>query len=262
MSAKLRIRQSFAAASTTYDEAADLQKKAGRRLLAALGSINANQTVLDLGCGTGFVLQELVKIYQEHPHLIALDIAHPMLKTAMLKVNNESAISYICADAEHLPLQAQTVDVIISNLALQWCSDLTKVFNGISRVLTPSGRFCFTTFGPQTLHELKSAWRTVDGYPHVNEFYHHDVIRQALSKTGFQVLDISIAADVMYYRTVWELMSQLKRLGAQTVTTNQKTSLSGKSGVRRMASAYQQLERAGQVPATFETITVIASREK
>lgn len=261
MSAKLKIRQSFAAASATYDEAAALQKMAGLRLLASLGSIDAKQTVLDLGCGTGFVVQELVKIYRPQPQIIGLDIAHPMLKMAQVKGDIESAICYVCADAEHLPLQEQTVDVVISNLALQWCSDLAKVFSGINRALTPGGRFCFNTFGPKTLHELKSAWRAVDGYQHVNEFFHHEVIDEALSKTGFQVHEISTTADVMYYRTAWELMGQLKRLGAQTVLNNQKTSLSGKAAMRRMVSAYQQLEREGQVPATFETIMVIASRK-
>lgn len=260
MTVKAKIKQSFAAASVTYDDVAGLQRQVGSRLLKLIGAIDQNLTVLDLGCGTGFLCEELIKQNQPNTRLIALDLAQPMLKQAMTKLNQSNNISYVCADAECLPFQPLSVDLIISNLALQWCIDLPKVFTGINRILKSGGRFCFTTFGPNTLHELKTAWQAVDTYQHVNEFYNQDVILAALKNSGFQSHELSFVTDVMYYPTVRDLMYQLKQLGAQTVINTQKNSLTGKTGMQRMVDHYKKFSRDGLLPATFETITVVALR--
>jgi len=262
MSTKAKIKQSFSAASLTYDNVAGLQRKVGSRLLERIGKLEQNSTMLDLGCGTGFLCEELIKHDQLNAYVLALDLAYSMLKQAMTKLNANKSISYICADAENLPLQTQSVDLVISNLALQWCADLPGLFAEIRRVLKPGGQFCFTTFGMNTLYELKRAWQTVDDYQHVNNFYSQDSVAECINRTGFECIEITANTDVVWYKSVWDLMAELKQLGAQTVLHARKNSLTGKSGMQRMVDAYQKFGQGGIIPATFETITVIARLNK
>jgi malonyl-CoA O-methyltransferase len=77
----------------------------------------------------------------------------------------------LCADAEQLPLADASVDVIFSNLALQWCEDLPGAMCEIARVLVRGGCAAICTLGADTLWELRAAWRTVDQSVHVNRYY-------------------------------------------------------------------------------------------
>ena len=153
---KTRIKQSFAAASVTYDSVAGLQRTVGKELLHSVDVTKLTGTLLDLGCGTGFLTGELL-VHSNHETMIALDIALSMLQTTQSKLADKRDIIYVCADAEQLPLSGQSIDSVFSNLALQWCRNLEAVFTGLKRALKPDGQLVFSTFGPQTLQELKSA---------------------------------------------------------------------------------------------------------
>ena len=182
---KTRIKRSFAAASVTYDSVAGLQRTVGKELLQSIDATKLTGTLLDLGCGTGFLTGELLA-HSNHETTIALDIALSMLQTTQSKLADKRNIIYVCADAEQLPLAGQSIDSVFSNLALQWCRNLEAVFTGIKRALKPDGQLVFSTFGPQTLHELKSAWAAVDNYNHVNAFYSEAQLKQFLQQAGFK----------------------------------------------------------------------------
>ena len=253
---KRRIKQSFAKAASTYDGVADLQRQVGRALLRSVDIEQCQGVLVDLGCGTGFLTSELVA-RANYQHLIALDIAHAMLKTTQGKLDSKDAIDYVCADAEFLPFVSQSVDYLFSNLALQWCHNLTAVFSDIKRVLNLEGQLVFSTFGPKTLQELKAAWATVDNYNHVNDFYSHIQIQQFLEGTGFKDIQIVSQSYISCYTTVRSLMQELKGLGAQQVSDRNK-SLTSKTKMQKMYTAYDSLRINEQIPATFEVISVIA----
>jgi len=74
---KAKIRQSFAAASVTYDGVAELQRTVGKALLETIDTESLRGSLLDLGCGTGFLSAKLLAFAQP---VIALDMALPMLR--------------------------------------------------------------------------------------------------------------------------------------------------------------------------------------
>ena len=254
---KAKIRRSFAAASITYDNVAGLQRTVGNNLLQSIDATKFSGTLLDLGCGTGFLTGELLA-HSNHETTIALDIALSMLQTTQAKLADRHDIIYVCADAEQLPLAEQSIDSVISNLALQWCRNLEAVFTGIKQALKPDGQLVFSTFGPQTLHELKSAWSEVDHYSHVNEFYSEAQLKQFLQQAGFKNSQIKSKLYTSRYDSVWTLMQELKHLGAHHVIAGRNKKFTTKTAMQQMIAAYENHRVEDQISATFEVIIVTA----
>lgn len=258
MLAKNKIKQSFAAAASAYDSVALLQRKVGESLLQQLEINDQVHTIIDLGCGTGFLTHALVQgTTHQSAQVIALDIAFPMLQTALSKEPHHHYIDYLCADAESLPIQSKSVELIISNLSFQWCN-LEKVLSEAKRILKPGGQFLFSTFGSNTLHELKNAWSQVDYYQHVNTFCNINQLANCLQDEGFQDIKLDTKLYRSIYESVWDLMFELKHLGAHVVLEGANKQLTTKGKMRQMISAYQKQAEDGLVPATFEVITAKA----
>lgn len=255
---KARIKRSFAKASVTYDSVAQLQRTAGRQLINTIDAKEIKGCLLDLGCGTGFLTSQL-EANTNHEIVIALDIALTMLQTMQEKWVGQNVIKYVCADAEHLPFIENSIDSVFSNLALQWCSNLGNVFRDIKRVLKPDGRLIFSTFGPQTLHELKNAWATVDNYNHVNSFYTKDQLHDFLTHAGYTKVEITSTFHVSRYTSVWTLMQELKYLGAHHVIAGRNKKITTKTAMEKMITAYECYKLGDKIPATFEVINVIAT---
>lgn len=253
---KAKIRQSFAAASVTYDGVADLQRSVGKALLDNVDKGNPAGTLLDLGCGTGFLTAGLLA--HTRP-IIAVDIALPMLQVTRTKLTDTANVSYVCADAEQLPLAGHVVDGVFSNLALQWCVNLEAVFADIKRVLKPGGRLVFSTFGPQTLQELKAAWAEADDFNHVNDFYSERRLRHFLQLAGYTGIVVETKVYISSYDSVLALMKELKHIGAHNVLAGRNKNITTKAQMQRMIAAYERHRTGELIPATFEVMMVTAS---
>ena len=160
---KARVRASFDRAAETYDAAAVLQKLVREEMLSRLDLVKiAPQAILDAGCGTGHGSFGLQKRFR-NAQVFSLDIALGMLqKTSLQQPFLQKIFSnkkLICADIESLPVANNSMGLVWSNLALQWCNDLDSAFNEVARVLQPNSLFIFSTFGPDTLKELRCSQR-------------------------------------------------------------------------------------------------------
>ncbi len=256
---KDKIKQSFAAAAVTYDGVAALQRTVGKALLATIDTESLAGTLLDLGCGTGFLTSELLGEGAYLQPVIALDIALPMLQAARTKLTGMPNVDYLCADAEQLPLAGRSVDSVLSNLALQWCVNLDAVFADIKRVLKPDGRLVFSIFGPQTLQELKAAWADVDDYSHVNEFYSEAQLVHKLRLAGYTEIKVETRLYLSSYGSVLALMKELKQIGAHNVIAERNKSVTTKTTLQRMTAAYERHRTGDLIPATYEVMMVTAS---
>ncbi len=241
-----KIRSAFNKASSGYDEHAFLQKEVAARLDAKLDVISSGaDVVLDLGAGTGLLSQCLLQRFPDSK-LICLDFAQESLK------NNPSK-NKLCADADHLPLADGSVDIVVSNLMMQWCPDLNQLFAECHRVLKNNGLILFSTFGTDTLKELKKSWAVVDDKTHVNAFVDmHDVGDQLL-QNGFQSPVMEAEVLTLTYQHVTDLLKDLKGIGAQTVSARSK-SLTGKNKFQSMIQMYESYRQDGKLPATYEVV--------
>ncbi|ROR34505.1 malonyl-ACP O-methyltransferase BioC [Inmirania thermothiophila] len=256
---KGRVRANFARAAARYDGFALLQAEVRRRLLGRLDWLRRFEprTVLDLGCGTGAALPELARRYPR-ARLLAVDLAHPMAAAARRRGRPWRRPWAVCGDAEALPLAGASVDLVFSNLTLQWCPRLEGALAEIARVLRPGGLVLFTTFGPDTLRELREAWAEADGgaHTHVNAFHDLHDVGDALVAAGLADAVADVERITMTYPDAYTLMGDLKGLGAANATAGRPRGLTTRRRLERVAAAYERFRRAedGRLPATWEVV--------
>lgn len=258
---KRQVRRSFEHAAATYDAAAVLQHEVCARVLERLDYIRLEPAIiLDAGSGTGNALAGLVQRYPR-ARIIALDVALAMLARGRSRVPRWKSLlagrsppAAVCGDIERLPLADGSIGMVWSNLALQWVHDLQHTFGEMQRVLMPGGLLMFSTFGPDTLRELRAAYAGTDRHTHVNRFIDMHDIGDMLVKAGFADPVMDMETFTLTYAEVRELMRDLKAIGAHNVTQGRPAGLSGKTLLRSVAQNYEALRREGRLPATFEVV--------
>ena len=248
------IRTSFDRASANYDSAAVLQARVNQELMSRLLLFKLQpRVVLDLGAGTGQGAEEL-KLRYRRALVIALDMAPGMLRAAQRRQHLFRRFERVCADAMKLPFADSSVDVVFSSLMLQWCEPLDATFAEIRRVLRPEGFFAFSTFGPDTLKELRASWAEADGYNHVNQFVDMHDVGEALVRAGLVEPVLDVDRVQLTYDDTLGLMKDLKAIGAHNVTAGRPRGLTGRRRLGRMGQAYETFRRDGRLPASYEVI--------
>jgi malonyl-CoA O-methyltransferase len=249
-----QMRASFERAASSYDAAAVLQREVAKRLLERLELTTIRpKRILDLGCGTGRNLADLRRRYPES-RLFAADLAFDMLTQAQRRAGWWRRPSLVCADASCQPFAPGSFDFIYCNLVLQWCEDLDRTFAELRRILSPHGLLLFSTFGPDTLRELRAAWRQVDGFNHVNRFIDMHDVGDALIRAGFAEPVMDVEQLTLTYASVNALAKDLKAVGARNVTAGRPRGLGGHRRLQRLATAYESFRREGRLPATYEVV--------
>lgn len=257
------VRSAFARAARSYDAAAVVQREIAGRLLERLDMIRlAPDRILDLGCGTGHTLAALAQRYR-HAQLVGLDLAWPMARAADRRCTPRlplglgrrwSRVRCITADAESPPFPDQSFDLVFSSLTLQWC-DPDKVFQSCRRLLQPGGLLLFTTFGPDTLRELRSAWRSVDAGAHVHDFIDMHDLGDALVRAQFADPVMDVERLTMTYPDLRGVLRDLKAVGAHNAATARHRALTGKHRFAQFRSAYASLRLPdGSYPVSYEIV--------
>lgn len=255
---KRGVRAAFERAARRYDEHAVLQHEVGRRMLERLELVRLQpRRLADIGAGTGRATAALGRRYGK-AQVVAVDLAAAMLhharRQAPLMTKWTRRYHYVCADAEQLPMADDSVDLLFSNLTLQWCNDLDQAFREFRRITAPDGLVMFSTFGPDTLRELRDSWGRVDGHTHVNLFMDMHDIGDALVRSGFANPVMDVEHFTLTYGDVFQLMRDLKNLGAHNVTAGRPRGLTGRRHLEALQQAYQRHVRDGRLPATYEVI--------
>lgn len=256
---KKQLRRSFERAAQGYDAAAVLQHEVCKRMGERLDLIKHQpQIILDAGSGTGNALAALGARYPQ-ARVVALDLALTMLqrgreRTSWWRSFFTPSAAALCGDIEQLPLANASVDMVWSNLALQWVNDPDKAFAEFHRVLAPGGLLMFSTFGPDTLKELRAAYTGVDQHTHVSRFIDLHDVGDILVKRGFGDPVMDMEPFTLTYSDVRALMHDLKAIGAHNVTHNRPPGLTGRARLAAVTLAYEALRRDGKLPATFEVV--------
>jgi malonyl-CoA O-methyltransferase len=193
-------------------------------------------------------------------HVLALDLALSMARRARARrswwrsVLGRGGVSAVCADIESLPLAAAGADFVWSNLALQWVNDPARVFAEFHRSLKPGGLVMFSTFGPDTLKELRAAYGAADSRAHVHRFIDMHDLGDMLVGAGFADPVMDMERLTLTYATARDLMRDLKAIGAVNAARGRPAGLSGKTLLAAVERHYERERRDGKLPATFEVV--------
>ena len=267
------VRRHFERAAATYDAAAVLHCEVGRRMSERLGLIKLQPaSILDAGCGTGEALAELRARYPQAA-LVGLDLAFGMVTAARRRVaalqggrgealarmidphvSSPGTYCFVCGDAARLPLAGASVDLVWSNLVLQWIEDPVAAFEEFLRALRVGGLLLFTTFGPDTLKELRAAFAGVDAATHVSRFVDMHDLGDALVEAGFADPVMDMETITLTYADARSMMRELKALGAHNATVGRPRGLMGRERWRRALAVLERFRREGRLPATYEVV--------
>lgn len=209
-----RIRKAFTEAAAQYDLLSDLQKEIGRELSQKVVRLPEINRALDVGCGTGYLTGKL-KFYFPSSPIYGVDFSEGMLTKAKEKYEG---IHWLMADAQGLPFQEKTFDLVVSNLAYQWVADLPKAFTETRRVLSQKGVFAATLFGFYTCDEFFSSLQaTTPTKIELNRLPSLDQVKEFLSQAGFKA-KVDYERIQIQFKDIWELLGWLKAIGANNLS--------------------------------------------
>ena len=257
---KKRISKDFSNAADTYDAAAIVQQEICDRALERLQMLKLEpSTILDIGSGTGKSVRGLQTQFPKS-HVIASDVAMPMLMYLnQMQVSLKHKASIVCCDAEKLSIKDESVDLIFSTSTFQWCEDLNLVFTECLRILKPDGVLVFTSFGPDTLKELRQSWACVDQQDHVHQFIDMHYIGDLLLANNYTDPVVDMELITIEYQHVRQLLKDLKDTGSRSKfdieENNFSSGLMGKNKFQQFEVAYEShRQNNGLLPASYEII--------
>jgi malonyl-CoA O-methyltransferase len=255
---KQRVRQNFGRAATSYEKHDVLQQEVQSALLERLDFYTADPgRIVDVGAGTGRGTALLKKRYAK-AEVIAIDLALPMLRAAKQHASWRKPFQRVCAEATALPLADHSADVLHSNLCFQWIDDLQALFGECVRVLKPGGLLAFSSFGPDTLKELRASWAEADQQPHVSRFLDMHDVGDAMLAAGLRDPVLDVHRYTLTYSEPRKLLEELQGLGATNADQTRDRGLTGKARYKRMLAAYETMRLDGRIPATWEVVTAHA----
>lgn len=256
---KANIIKSFNAAADSYDEVAELQCQVGDQIIERLQYIKKDfGDIIDVGSGTGYCHNQLKQLYPRGL-FYSLDIAHAMLLQARKKLSFyrrwiKTQSLYVCGDIETMPIADNSVDLIVSNLALQWVNEPQKAYQELFRILRPGGLLMFSTLGPDTLKELRHSWQAVDDKARVHPFIDMHHVGDMLLGAMFSDPVMDVEYYTLHYKSVRDLMRELKKLGAHNAHTQRAAGLTGKNTLAKMLKAYEKYRLDDLLPASYEVV--------
>ena len=248
------VGHAFDKAAENYDSYAGLQQKIACDLIALVEEcVSDAHIALDIGAGTGYGVRLLGDRFP-HATVVAVDIAPAMMRQSF-KADRLRRAYNICADANLLPFRHACADLIYSGSFVQWCDTPRQLFANLAQLLVPGGWFIFSTYGPKTLHELRSSWAEVDNFPHTLEFLSAAKLSTILAMNGFIVGDCRRSLEVIYHEGVDAVLDNLKGLGAQNKRSDQRQGLTPASKLQRMKDYYRRHYGVQNlVPASYEVL--------
>jgi malonyl-CoA O-methyltransferase len=248
------VRRSFDRVARTYDAAGAVQREIRARLLERLDIVRLTPaTVLDLGAGTGHASRELKRRYSS-AKVIALDLSLAMLRESARQQSLLRRFAPVCGDAHQLPLRTGSLDLVLSNLLLEWCHDPDAVFAEVARVLRPQGLFTFTTVGPDTLKELRELWRGVDAATHVHRFIDMHDFGDALLRAGFAEPVMDAERLTVTYPSLDALLGEIRGSGARNITLGRARGLTGRARGAAVVARSEALTKNGPLSISVEVI--------
>ena len=256
-----QVGRRFARVAATYGEGDFFAREVDRRMQERLDFVKVEpKRILDLGCSRGGSSPGLSVRYPD-AELIGLDVAPAMLSAGRvpragwqrwLGIGKNAEPLRLAADAANLPLKSRSTAIVWSNLLLHWLDDPIPALAEAHRVLEVGGLLMFSTLGPDTLKELRSAF--ADGYAHTQRFADMHDLGDMLVGCGFADPVMDMEVITLTYDDLDTMFAELRAAGSSCAMKARRHGMTGRQSWANGRAAYEALRRDGKLPATFEVI--------
>jgi len=214
----------------------------------------------DLAVDLGTPSEAVRTALRELPSIGTIIAADAIFKCAPAGADKDEI--FVVADEEALPFRDTSLDLVVSALALQFVNDLPGVLVQIRRALKPDGLFLAALLGGETLTELRQAFAAAESEveggisPRVAPFADLRDLGTLLQRAGLALPVTDTDRLTVRYDTVFDLMHDLRRMGATNALLDRRRAPLKRATLMRMAGIYGQrfADADGRVRATFEIV--------
>lgn len=245
------IKDCFSRAVPTYEKAAQAQGQIARKMADLLEMYlpSSVETILEIGCGTGFFSRLLVERLQ--PRRMVLNDICPGMQGCVQDLLGDK-VAFCPGDAEKMAFPGGQ-DVIVSCSALQWFVSPARFFVECLSFLNTGGYLAFSTFGKKNLKEI--ALLTGNSLP-----YYSQAELEEMLADKYELVHSEEEQITLFFPTPLEVLYHLKQTGVTAVR-------SGRSWTRNelqkfTESYYRQFGRGTQVILTYHPIYLIARKKQ
>lgn len=237
-------------------------REVAQRMQAHLDGIKLiPERILDMGCALGRDFSGLQKQYPQ-AQLFGLDWSRPMLVEAaqqpwLAKLKQylfQQHLRLVQADWLRLPIAPNSIDLIWSNLALHWSASPERAFAEWAQILRTNGLLLLSTFGPDTLKELRAAFQTINSPISVANFFDMHDLGDMLLGQGLADPVVDAERLTITYETPESLLRDVRSLGIYPGEDFQ-TGLRGRAWRQQLYAALEaQRDTSGLIHLTIELI--------
>ncbi len=260
---RARVRAQFERAAPEYDRCAVVHREVGERLREHLDPVRVDpRLILDVGAGTGLCAAALARRYPR-ARVVAADPAQGMLLAARARPRRwlSRRTELVRADAERLALRDGCVDLVYSNLVLHWCCELGAAARELARVSAPGALLAVSTFGPDTLREIREVWASVDEQVHVHALPDMHDVGDELVRSGFTGVVMESEHIEVTYPELDALRRDLRGQGASNAAAARSRGLTGRRRGAAFAAALRERFGADEpLRITYEVVYAHAWR--
>lgn len=121
--------------------------------LYRMSEIQDGMNILEIGCGNGALWLENMNYIPPHVHITLSDISDGMLRDARNSINDER-FSFSCFNAEKIPFEDESFDVVYANHMLFYCENIDLVVKECRRVLKKGGKLICSTYSKRHMKEI------------------------------------------------------------------------------------------------------------
>ncbi|GBG26334.1 Arginine-hydroxylase NDUFAF5, mitochondrial [Hondaea fermentalgiana] len=259
-----------------------LREHAASRIVDRISDVAKDfDTALDLGCGTGSILAELLregiededgfeapgairKVIQLEPSTMMANVARERAQT--LEASGRLEVETLVCPLENCleAVPEGSVDIVVSSLSMHWANGLTEALQRAQRALKPDGVFIGAMLGGDTLHELRTSLAIAEQEreggisAHVSPMIRHADACGLLTNAGFNLTTVDTETFTVEFGSAFKCMENLSGMGESNAVWNRRPYVS-KDTFLAAATIYEHLygDEEGYVPATFDMVYMI-----
>ena len=243
----------FSKAADTYDQHSGLQHAIALELIEILAELTVPHHILDAGCGTGFLTEQLATAYPT-AQIDAVDLAADMIRVAQAKMPEAHNVEWIVSDLRDYQAPMH-YDIIASSSALQWLTPLDLSLQHLASMLKPGGYLIFSAMTRDTLHELHATRREVapDKSPPLQLPAFGDFL-EALQTAPIRMLHDHHATYTRTYPSANALLRTLNQQGVTGGAVSRGRQPLSRGELTKLKSLYEQryADESGGVRCTYE----------